>query len=427
MAGKRVLIIDDSRSARAFLARMLERHGLEVDGVRSAEEGFAYLRRQLPDALFLDHLMPGMDGFQALALIKKDARTAGVPVMMYTSQQGETYLEQAKQLGALGVLPKQLSSADVSNALQLLGLHQPDVELAQVTTVIEPQRAPVRAVGAAPPMPAAPATPAAASAPSAAPGLPNTITPELRALLQSMAVDQGRTARDPLLQEQLQEVARQLGQQIERQGERLYAELRALRREFAHLPPPDPKESPLATTIVEGEAAAAHRATSGRAPPGRPPVPPEVVAAVAEARRSLARGSEASSARRGRSWPLNLALAILLLGAVAGAAWLWRASLEPKAGVASQALRPVAQGPSAFASGPAPAAQPGAGSAGTAAPTTGARGLPPWPGNASGAYERPAGAAAAPATDPESAATEAQAPEAASAEPATGPYVPPRP
>ena len=113
-SGKRALIVDDSKSARAFLARMLEKHGIEVDTAETAEQAIVYLARTRPDVIFMDHLMPGMDGFQAVQSIKNNPRTATIPIMMFTSQEGELYLGQARALGALGVLPKQVKPTEVS-------------------------------------------------------------------------------------------------------------------------------------------------------------------------------------------------------------------------------------------------------------------------------------------------------------------------
>jgi DNA-binding NarL/FixJ family response regulator len=70
----------------------------------------------------MDHLMPGMDGFQAVQAIKNNPLTATIPIMMYTSQEGELYLSQARALGAIGVLPKQTKHTDVSKALDQLRL-----------------------------------------------------------------------------------------------------------------------------------------------------------------------------------------------------------------------------------------------------------------------------------------------------------------
>jgi len=122
MSAKRALIVDDSRSARVILGRMLETHGLQVDTAESGEQALDYLRSARPDVVFLDHLMPGMDGFEALRAIKANHDTAAIPVMMYTSQEGDHYLQQARRVGALGVLSKTLKATDVSRALYELNL-----------------------------------------------------------------------------------------------------------------------------------------------------------------------------------------------------------------------------------------------------------------------------------------------------------------
>src|SRR5579862_1956137 len=122
MGAKRALIVDDSRSARLFLARMLEKYEMDVDSAETAEAAIEYLASHRPDVIFMDHLMPGMDGFQAVQAIKNNPRTATIPIMMYTSQEGELYLGQARALGAVGVLPKQIKPADVSKVLYQLHL-----------------------------------------------------------------------------------------------------------------------------------------------------------------------------------------------------------------------------------------------------------------------------------------------------------------
>src|ERR1700729_3236099 len=124
MRGRGALGGEDWKSARAFLTRILERYELSVDGVETAEQAIEYLTNHRPDVIFMDHLMPGMDGFQALQAIKNNPRTATIPIMMYTSQEGELYLGQARALGAVGVLPKQIKQADVSKVLYQLHLVQ---------------------------------------------------------------------------------------------------------------------------------------------------------------------------------------------------------------------------------------------------------------------------------------------------------------
>src|SRR5215475_2493734 len=119
---KRALIVDDSKSARLFLARILEKYEIDVDNAENAEAAIEYLASHRPDVIFMDHLMPGMDGFQAVQAIKNNPQTATIPILMYTSQEGELYLGQARALGAVGVLPKQIKPTDVSKVLYQLHL-----------------------------------------------------------------------------------------------------------------------------------------------------------------------------------------------------------------------------------------------------------------------------------------------------------------
>ncbi len=120
--GKRALVVDDSRSARVVLTRMLERYGILVDSADSAEAALDYLKERHPDVIFMDHLMPGMDGLQAVREIKSNPELAAIPIMMYTSQEGEIYSGQARASGAVGVLPKSIRPIDVTKALYQLQL-----------------------------------------------------------------------------------------------------------------------------------------------------------------------------------------------------------------------------------------------------------------------------------------------------------------
>lgn len=122
MSAKRALIVDDSRSARVILGRMLEGFGIQSDAVESAEQAFEHLQHSRPDVIFMDHLMPGMDGFAAVKILKANPETATIPVLMYTSQEGELYMGQARALGAVGVLPKTVKPVDLTRLLHQLHL-----------------------------------------------------------------------------------------------------------------------------------------------------------------------------------------------------------------------------------------------------------------------------------------------------------------
>jgi CheY-like chemotaxis protein len=119
---KTALVVDDSQVARHVLTKLLSANGIATDSAESAEIALDYLKHQRPDVIFMDHMMPGMDGFQALEAIKANPATATIPVMMYTSQAGELYVGQARALGAFGVLPKDLKPIEVNRVLKALHL-----------------------------------------------------------------------------------------------------------------------------------------------------------------------------------------------------------------------------------------------------------------------------------------------------------------
>jgi CheY-like chemotaxis protein len=122
VAQKSALIVDDSKTAREALRRMLADHELRIETAESAEAALDFLAANRPDVIFMDHMMPGMDGFQAVKAIKENPATATIPVMMYTSQSGELYVGQARALGAVGVLPKQIKPVEVREVLRSLHL-----------------------------------------------------------------------------------------------------------------------------------------------------------------------------------------------------------------------------------------------------------------------------------------------------------------
>lgn len=106
MPVRHVLVVDDSKSARLMLRKMLQGFGMTVDTAESGEEALNYLRDRQPDAIFMDHTMPGMDGLMAVRQIKSNPVTAAIPVAMYTSRDEANYREEARLAGAIDVLTK---------------------------------------------------------------------------------------------------------------------------------------------------------------------------------------------------------------------------------------------------------------------------------------------------------------------------------
>jgi len=119
---RRALVVDDSRLARVAHKKQLEEYDIGVDLADSAEEALDFLKREHVDVIFMDHIMPGMDGLSAVKALKGNPETATIPVMMYTSKEGELYVSQARALGAVDVLPKQTQPGVLFGMLLKLGL-----------------------------------------------------------------------------------------------------------------------------------------------------------------------------------------------------------------------------------------------------------------------------------------------------------------
>mgnify|MGYP001550673124 FL=1 len=113
----RAFIVDDSHIARYILSCELERLGYEVEVAESAEAAFGQLGEPLPDVIFMDHLLPGIDGLEAVSRLRGQSATSELPIIMYTSQDGEEFAERARAIGADDIYVK---SADESRLVGIL-------------------------------------------------------------------------------------------------------------------------------------------------------------------------------------------------------------------------------------------------------------------------------------------------------------------
>jgi len=120
MTIRNALVVDDSKSARMMLQRLLSKMNVQAETVDSAEEALSFLESRQPDVIFMDHMMPGMDGLAATQLIKSNPRTAGIPTIMYTSKEGDEYQDMARSHGAEGVLAKPASHEAVMAVIEAL-------------------------------------------------------------------------------------------------------------------------------------------------------------------------------------------------------------------------------------------------------------------------------------------------------------------
>jgi DNA-binding response OmpR family regulator len=103
----KLLVIDDARTIRAMVRLVLTSSG-EADVVEasSGEEGLAVAQRELPDAILLDVLMPGLDGPATLRRMRSCPATAAIPVFFLTAETSRDAVQRLLDAGASGVLGK---------------------------------------------------------------------------------------------------------------------------------------------------------------------------------------------------------------------------------------------------------------------------------------------------------------------------------
>ncbi|MBT3266431.1 response regulator [Candidatus Poribacteria bacterium] len=105
----RVLIVDDEPDIRQVLRLVLEKDGCEVTEEEGAKAIVKVARRQQPDVILLDVMMPGVDGFEAVEALQADKRTSGIPIAMLTALGDMGSIQRAIDAGATGYLTKPFS------------------------------------------------------------------------------------------------------------------------------------------------------------------------------------------------------------------------------------------------------------------------------------------------------------------------------
>jgi DNA-binding response OmpR family regulator len=103
---RRVLLAEDDRFLRRAAEARLRRHGLEVLTAADGEEALRVARAEPLDLILLDIVMPKLEGFEVLKLLKEDEATARIPVIILSNLGQDRDVAQAKALGAIAFLVK---------------------------------------------------------------------------------------------------------------------------------------------------------------------------------------------------------------------------------------------------------------------------------------------------------------------------------
>jgi DNA-binding response OmpR family regulator len=110
----KILIAEDSSTVRRLVAARLTADGYEVLEAADGEEALAIARRDHPDLLILDKVMPKLDGFEVVRAMREDPDTRAVPIVMLTERTSEEDVLGGLQLGVEEYMPKPFSPHELS-------------------------------------------------------------------------------------------------------------------------------------------------------------------------------------------------------------------------------------------------------------------------------------------------------------------------
>jgi PAS domain S-box-containing protein len=122
----RVLIADDNADMREYLTNLLRNAGYQVTNVEDGRQALETIRAQIPDLVISDVMMPGLDGLQLVAALRRDPRTAAVPVLLLSARAGQEASIEGLRAGADDYLVKPFAAAE------LLARVRANIELARL-------------------------------------------------------------------------------------------------------------------------------------------------------------------------------------------------------------------------------------------------------------------------------------------------------
>jgi len=114
----RALVVDDSTTLRRLMELILVPLGLQLDFVDTGERALELAKRNTYDIVFLDILLPGIDGYRVCKEIKADKRTKDVPIVMLTSRTSAIDKVRGMMAGSDVYLTKPVDRVDLLRAIE---------------------------------------------------------------------------------------------------------------------------------------------------------------------------------------------------------------------------------------------------------------------------------------------------------------------
>ena len=118
---KKALVVDDSRVAHLNLRKLLLERSIEVDWVGSGEDCIKYLDTKKPDIIFMDVMMPGMDGFETSRTVTSQNLQGSPPIVMCSANTTDEDKRDARNSGAVGFLSKPYTPEQLDEVLRMVG------------------------------------------------------------------------------------------------------------------------------------------------------------------------------------------------------------------------------------------------------------------------------------------------------------------
>lgn len=117
-----IMIVDDSPTEVHVMRTALEKHGFQTMSAADGTECLTLVREVQPDLIFMDVVMPGLNGFQATRTLTRDPKTKSIPIVMVTTKDQESDRVWGMRQGAVDYLVKPVDGSDlVAKANEVLG------------------------------------------------------------------------------------------------------------------------------------------------------------------------------------------------------------------------------------------------------------------------------------------------------------------